>query len=58
VHRVISDLAVMDVTSEGLRLIELAPGVSAREVQEKTEARAGRRTGRQDDDLLMGSGVG
>jgi 3-oxoacid CoA-transferase subunit B len=38
VHRVISDLAVMDVTPEGLRLIELAPGVSAREVQEKTEA--------------------
>ena len=39
VHRIISDLAVMDVTEEGLRLVELAPGVSAREVQEKTEAR-------------------
>jgi 3-oxoacid CoA-transferase subunit B len=39
VHRIISDLAVMDVTGEGLRLVELAPGVSAREVQEKTEAR-------------------
>ena len=39
VHRIISDLAVLDVTAEGLRLIEVAPGVSAREVQEKTEAR-------------------
>jgi 3-oxoacid CoA-transferase subunit B len=39
VHRIISDLAVMDVTSDGLRLIEIAPGISAREVQEKTEAR-------------------
>ncbi len=39
VHRIISDLAVLDVTPEGLRLIEVAPGVSAREVQEKTEAR-------------------
>ncbi len=39
VHRIITDLAVIDVTSDGLRLIELAPGTSAREVQEKTEAR-------------------
>ncbi|MDQ3031297.1 MAG: CoA transferase subunit B [Myxococcota bacterium] len=39
VHRIITDLAVIDVTPEGLRLIEIAPGVSAREVQEKTEAR-------------------
>jgi 3-oxoacid CoA-transferase subunit B len=38
VHRIISDLAVMDVTPEGLRLVELAPGVSAREIQDKTEA--------------------
>jgi len=37
VHRIITDLAVMDVTSEGLILRELAPGMSAREVQEKTE---------------------
>lgn len=37
VHRIISDLAVIDVTPEGLMLRELAPGVSAREVQEKTE---------------------
>jgi 3-oxoacid CoA-transferase subunit B len=37
VHRIISDLAVLDVTPEGLILRELAPGVSAREVQGKTE---------------------
>ncbi|MDI1479742.1 CoA transferase subunit B [Polyangium sp. y55x31] len=37
VHRIITDLAVIDVTPEGLVLRELAPGVSAREVQEKTE---------------------
>jgi 3-oxoacid CoA-transferase subunit B len=37
VHRVITDLAVLDVTPEGLVLVELAPGVSARDVQERTE---------------------
>ncbi|KYF62727.1 CoA transferase subunit B [Sorangium cellulosum] len=37
VHRIITDLAVLDVTPEGLMLRELAPGVSAREVQEKTQ---------------------
>ncbi|WP_437708883.1 CoA transferase subunit B [Sorangium sp. So ce448] len=37
VHRIITDLAVLDVTPEGLVLRELAPGVSAREVQEKTQ---------------------
>ena len=37
VHRIITDLAVMDVTHDGLVLREVAPGVSAREVQEKTE---------------------
>ncbi|MBL9024520.1 MAG: CoA transferase subunit B [Myxococcales bacterium] len=37
VHRIITDLAVLDVTPEALVLRELAPGVSAREVQERTE---------------------
>jgi 3-oxoacid CoA-transferase subunit B len=37
VHRIITDLATMDVTKDGLILREVAPGVSAREVQEKTE---------------------
>jgi 3-oxoacid CoA-transferase subunit B len=37
VHRIITDLAVMDVTPDGLVLREVAPGISAREVQEKTE---------------------
>jgi len=37
VHRIITDLAVIDVTPEGLVLREVAPGISAREVQDKTE---------------------
>jgi 3-oxoacid CoA-transferase subunit B len=37
VHRIITDLATIDVTEEGLLLREVAPGVSAREVQERTE---------------------
>jgi 3-oxoacid CoA-transferase subunit B len=37
VHRIITDLATLDVTADGLVLREVAPGVSARDVQEKTE---------------------
>jgi 3-oxoacid CoA-transferase subunit B len=37
VHRIITDLATIDVTKDGLFLREVAPGVSAREVQERTE---------------------
>ena len=37
VHRIITDLAVMDVTPEGLLLREVVSGMSAREVQERTE---------------------
>ncbi|MET9222666.1 MULTISPECIES: 3-oxoacid CoA-transferase subunit B [unclassified Streptomyces] len=38
VHRVITDLAVLDVTPEGLRLAELAPGVGVEEVRAATGA--------------------
>jgi 3-oxoacid CoA-transferase subunit B len=38
VSRVITDLAVVDVTASGFVLRELAPGVTADEVREKTDA--------------------
>lgn len=37
VNRIITDLAVIDVTDKGLVLRELAPGVTAEEVASKTE---------------------
>jgi len=36
VNRIITDLAVMDVTPDGLKVLEIAPGVSREELQEKT----------------------
>ena len=36
VDRIITDLGVMDVTPEGLKLVELAPDVSFEEIQSKT----------------------
>jgi 3-oxoacid CoA-transferase subunit B len=38
VNRIITDLCVIDVTQNGLKLIELAPGVTKEEVLEKTGA--------------------
>jgi 3-oxoacid CoA-transferase subunit B len=37
VHRIITDRAVLDVTSEGLRLVELAPGHTVAEIRACTE---------------------
>lgn len=37
VHKIITDMAVIDITAEGLFLREVAPGVSARDVQAITE---------------------
>ncbi|KWX02376.1 succinyl-CoA:3-ketoacid-CoA transferase [Carbonactinospora thermoautotrophica] len=37
VNRIITDLAVLDVTPDGLALRELAPGVTVEEVRDKTE---------------------
>jgi len=39
VDRIITDYCVLDVTKEGLKLIEVAPGVTPEQVQELTEPR-------------------
>ena len=39
VNRIITDLGVMDVTPQGLLLVECAPGVSSEDIQSKTEPR-------------------
>jgi 3-oxoacid CoA-transferase subunit B len=38
VHRVITDLGVLDITDEGLVLVETAPGVTPDDVRQKTAA--------------------
>src|SRR5580765_6298685 len=39
IKRIVSDLAVLDVTPQGFRLIERAPGVSTEEIKSKTAGR-------------------
>jgi 3-oxoacid CoA-transferase subunit B len=36
IDRIITDLAVLDVTPHGLKVVEMAPGVTREELQEKT----------------------
>ncbi len=38
VNRIVTDLAVMDVTPQGLKVVEMAPGVSREELASKTGA--------------------
>ena len=38
VNRIITDLCVLDVGAEGLKLVELAPGVTREQLQERTGA--------------------
>jgi 3-oxoacid CoA-transferase subunit B len=38
VNRIITDLAVLDVTPQGLRVVEMAPGVTREDLQAKTGA--------------------
>ncbi len=39
VDRIITDYCVLDVTPQGLKLVELAPGITREQVQEMTEPR-------------------
>jgi 3-oxoacid CoA-transferase subunit B len=38
IHRIITDLGVLDVTSDGLALVETAPGVTAEAIKTHTHA--------------------
>ena len=53
VHRIITDLAVLDVGPKGLLLLERAPGISVDEIQAKTEPRL--IVGAEVPEILVGS---
>jgi 3-oxoacid CoA-transferase subunit B len=38
INRIITDLGVLDITPKGLKLLELAPGVTKEEIVAKTGA--------------------
>ncbi|MEU7854049.1 CoA transferase subunit B [Nonomuraea sp. NPDC049141] len=38
VHRIITDLGVLDITDQGLALVETAPGVSVAQLRDRTDA--------------------
>ena len=39
VHRIITNLGVFDVTPDGLKIVEIAPGITREEIRAKTEAK-------------------
>ncbi len=39
VKKVVSDLAVLDITPQGFKLLERAPGISVEEIRSKTAGR-------------------
>jgi 3-oxoacid CoA-transferase subunit B len=39
VKKIVTDLAVLDVTQNGFKLLERAPGVSTDEIKKKTEGK-------------------
>ncbi|KMS73150.1 succinyl-CoA:3-ketoacid-CoA transferase, partial [Streptomyces leeuwenhoekii] len=45
VNRIITDLGVLDVTEDGLVLVETAPGVTVDEIAAKTDAKITTREG-------------
>ncbi|MDX3782007.1 hypothetical protein PV706_35815 [Streptomyces europaeiscabiei] len=45
VHRISTDLAVLDITPDGLSLVELAPGVTLADVRERTGPDVAQRLG-------------
>ncbi|MGW4026879.1 hypothetical protein ACWEEL_36870, partial [Streptomyces sp. NPDC005009] len=37
-HRIITDLGVLDVTTDGLTLVETAPGITVEDITARTDA--------------------